>query len=237
MQYQAMEISEHEAAKEAARSAKALMDMANQSHPCREDIAQFRYWQATARTFTCHTCLRVRDQAAARLPALANVFYDAASPKIQPWYPEFKGGECRPGHVPTAEGTLRQQRVVASFDLHVGRPRSYRQLLSLHAPEPHCRVLVARSISDPQEELPVTGKLAYTPSPNGEVFEWQEGDLYWHHICTTPGARVLPGPLDRWLINGLRRFGLDKAERTTYRREAEMLRDWIEAGGLEQDQT
>jgi hypothetical protein len=41
---------------------------------------------------------------------------------------------------------------------------------------------------------------------------------------------VLPGRLDRWLISGLRRLGLDKTERNTYHNEAAQLRNWLQSG-------
>ena len=227
----APEISEAEAAAEAPVSAVALADIAT-GIDHRGGISEHRYWCEAAGTYTCHTCVDIPGQPEDILATISDMFFNAASMSSQPWYPEFKGGHSLPATAGAAADTLRQQRVCASFDLHVGKPRCYRQLISEHRPAENLRVLVARSIDDPQGEIALQGVLAYTLPPNGEVFEWQDGVLLWHHICTTPGARVLPGALDRWLINGLRRFGLDSAERDTYRREATLLKDWITSGAL-----
>lgn len=231
MPQQALELSEAAAAAE-AQSTVATLERLAQDCPERAGISHHRYWWPTARTYICHTCTEIPGQPIEALAAISDVFYRAATLASQPWYPEFQGGHSLASTARQHEGTLRQHRVSARFDLHVGKARCYRQLLSEHAPDTHSRVLVARSIDDPQGDVPLAGVLAYTLAPNGEVFEWQEGKLYWHHICTTPGARVLPGALDRWLINTLRRFRLDSAERGTYQREAELLRDWILGGAI-----
>ncbi|WP_197484230.1 hypothetical protein, partial [Halioglobus sp. HI00S01] len=65
------------------------------------------------------------------------------------------------------------------------------------------------------------------------VLHFENGRLHWHHICCTPGAGMLPGRLDRWLINAMRRTGLDCAERKTYRDEALKLRDWLDTQPVE----
>ena len=113
------------------------------------------------------------------------------------------------------------------FDLGLSKPRYYRQLVSLARPALTTSVIVARSVNE-GPNLPPGAQLAFTQEPNGEVLHWQDDYLHWHHICCTPGAGLLPGRLDRWLINGLRRLGLDSAERKTYREEALQLRDWLQ---------
>ena len=76
--------------------------------------------------------------------------------------------------------------------------------------------------------MPSGVRLAYTLPPNGEVLHWADGCLHWHHICCTPGAAVLPGAADRWLLTALRFLRLDGAERATYRDEAQMMRRWLQ---------
>ena len=98
------------------------------------------------------------------------------------------------------------------------------------------RVIVARSV-DEGPALPDDTRLAFTLDPNGEVLHLEDDHLHWHHICCTPGAALLPQPLDRWLINTLRRLGLDGAERNTYRAEAEQLREWVSGAGTAQAKT
>jgi len=59
------------------------------------------------------------------------------------------------------------------------------------------------------------------------VFSIDHAGLHWHHICTTSGVRLLPGVLDRWLMNALRATGLDGKERETYTTEAEAFIQFV----------
>ena len=100
--------------------------------------------------------------------------------------------------------------------------------MSRTQPEGDACAIVARSI-DSGPPPPAGARLAYTLGPNGEVLYWEDECLHWHHICCTPGAALLPAAPDRWLINTLRRLGLDGAERATYRLEAQQMRDWLQS--------
>jgi hypothetical protein len=165
---------------------------------------------------------------------LSDIFFRAATLSSQPWYPQFKGGKSVVPDAPPAKGIARHQLTWGRFDLGLPTPRYYRQLVSAAQPDDFTTVIVARSV--PQgPQLPEGAKLAYTLPPNGEVLHLHKDCLHWHHICCTTGAALLPAALDRWFINALRRLGLATTERTTYRREAEMLRDWLQSKDPAQD--
>ena len=185
-----------------------------------------RHWVGSARTYSYQTHIAINDQPPERLDWLTDVFFNAAGMASQPWYPQFRGGEAMALEAEAGEGIARHQLTLGCFDLGLSAPRCYRQLVSLAAPDAHTRVIIARSVGE-GPALPRDTRLAYTLDPNGEVLHFEDGRLHWHHICCTPGAAVLPGVLDRWLINTLRRAGLDAAERRTYREEAQRLRDWL----------
>ncbi len=90
------------------------------------------------------------------------------------------------------------------------------------------------SVAAAVQEAPVVGAAlldlaAHHRTAHGEVLYWEGECLHWHHICCTPGASLLPPAPDRWLINTLRRLGLGGPERTTYRNEAEQMRDWLQS--------
>ena len=162
----------------------------------------------------------------ASLVRVADAFYRAADLEVQPWYAQFRGGQSRPLQEPPPAGIARHQLAISSFDVSLKQPRCYRQLVCEAVPRPDLHVISLCSV-DAEWEPPQDAVLALTLEPTGDVFEWQEGVLHWHHICTTPGVGLLPGMLDRAFLNLLRRVGLDSAERKTYREEAEGFRDWV----------
>ncbi len=184
------------------------------------------HWESSARSYCYQTHVAVDPQPEERLDWLARVFYQQATLSSQPWYPQFLGGKTRALNAAPLAGISEHQLAWGCFDLGLSTPRYYRQLLSLAVADHATRVIVARSV-DEGPELPDNARLAHTLSPNGEVLHFENGRLHWHHICCTPGAGLLPGRLDRWLINTLRRMGLDRAERKTYREEAERLQSWL----------
>ena len=198
---------------------RARHDQVNQHHT-------LRHWESSAGTFCYQTHIAIDSQTAERLDWLSDLFFNAATLSSQPWYPQFLGGQAYPLETPMAAGIEKHQLTLARFDLGLPAPRYYRQLVSLASPDTATRVIIARSVAE-GPALPHGARLAYTLDPNGEVLHFENGCLHWHHICCTPGAGVLPGRLDRWLINALRCTGLDQAERKTYREEAEQLRDWL----------
>ena len=202
------------------------------SFPGPEDPAEAvltrKLWCAPARTFTYQTHVAA-DATREALDRVADVFFGAADLPAQPWYEQFRGGASRPTGEPAPEGIDREQLCLSSFDVGLGRPRCYRVLVSLASPAPEVRVVALRSV-DVDWSVPEGSVLAETLEPSGDVFTWEAGRLHWHHICTTPGVGLLPGALDRWLLNALRRFGLDGAERRTYRDEALGWCDWVASG-------
>lgn len=226
---QAIEVSVQEAIEEAPGSAARLLALAAQhraQHPHLNAHQTVREWVPEAGTYCYQTHIAISDQARERFDWLTEIFYNAATLERQPWYPQFQGGQCQPCSVLSGEVITQHQLAWGCFDLGLSKPRYYRQLVSLARPTPVTSVIVARSVND-GPRLPQGAQLAFTQEPNGEVLHWQDNCLHWHHICCTPGAGLLPGRLDRWFINGLRRIGLDSAERKTYKEEALQLRDWL----------
>ena len=230
---QALELSLQPALQQAPAASERLIELASMHRTRHTRVNQhhtIRHWEPTAGTFCYQTHIAIDRQARRQLEWLTDIFFSAATLSSQPWYPQFLGGEVQALDTPPAAGIVKQQLALGRFDLGMPTPRCYRQLLSLAAPQETSRVIVARSV-DAGPELPIDTPLAYTLDPNGEVLHFENGRLHWHHICCTPGAGVLPGRLDRWLINALRCTGLDQAERRTYREEAEQLRDWLSGPG------
>jgi|GEM_PF-1337753 len=229
---QANEITVEQAVAEAEASAERLLSMARgiNAGQCQPDTWSCRrQWCADAGTYVYHSHIAVSGQDRERLHWLSNVFFHAASLHCQPWYPQFKGGKRQVLASPPVGRVIDHQLCWGRFDLGLPSPRYYRQLLSLLRPADDAAVIVARSV-DHGPALPAKARLAYTLSPNGEVLLWRDDQLHWHHICCTPGAGILNGSADRWLINALRWLRLDQSERRTYRCEAEQLRDWLHAG-------
>lgn len=234
---QANEVSVAHAIQQAASSADELVSIAAKhraSHPGIDQYQTLRQWQPTASTYCYLTHMAISGQSRERLEWLAEVFFNAATLARQPWYPQFGKGRIQALREMPDEGIEQHQLGWACFDLGLPAPRYYRQLLSLARAEQNTAVIVARSVNE-GPPLPEDAKLAFTLDPNGEVLHWENDCLHWHHICCTPGAAILPKRLDRYLINGLRRLGLDQAERKTYRQEAEQLRDWLQGSDPSRD--
>ena len=193
---------------------------------CDQYLTQ-RHWQKDARTFCYHTHIAISEQPEQQFTWLAELLFNAANMSRQPWYPHFHGGLCVPAELPVSNSGNRHQVAWGRFDLGLTTPRYYRQLLSLSYPSVDTAVIAARSVNE-GPMLPKGAILAYTLAPNGEVLHWENGRLHWHHICCTPGAAILPGRMDRWLINTIRALGLDFAERKTYREEAKQMQQWLQ---------
>ena len=90
--------------------------------------------------------------------------------------------------------------------------------------------VVLRSVPESIPALTVSRQVFILP-PTGDIFSMGEAGLHWHHICTTSGVRLLPGILDRWLMNVLRASGLDSKERKTYITEAEAFARFVKTLG------
>ena len=206
--------------------AKAMRRQHNQVDRCKIE----RHWMSGLKSHLYHTHIAISEQDEGTLSWLTGLFYHTASQTALPWYPAFLGGQSETLSIAPADGIDEHQLCWAKFDLGLGKPRYYRQLLSLGHPNPATAVVAARSV-DCGPVPPEPAILAYTLSPNGEVLHWDEARqlLHWHHICCSPGASLLPGRLDQYLMNTLRFCGLDMAERKTYREEAEKMCDWLQA--------
>ena len=204
-----------------------LVDRFHQTNaPSPATVTTLNYWHPPAKTFTYHTHIAVPSVKRATLDIVADTFFGAADLRRQPWYAQFQFGESRAlDHAPPA-GILRHQLAISTFEVGLKAPRCYRQLVVDSAPRDDTRVVSLVSV-DVDWEIPEGAVLAMTLEPSGDVFEWRGGALHWHHICTTPGVGLLPGALDRWLLNSLRRLRLDSAERRTYRDEAESFLRWV----------
>ena len=230
---QALELPLVEAIAESTESAETLGKLAaahRRRHLAVDTHQTIRHWVPDAGTWCYQTHIAISGQTRDRLYWLAETLYNASTLDSQPWYPQFLGGESQPTIKPVPPGIHQHQLALGRFDLGVGKPRYYRQLLSMAWPDDDTAILVARSVDTGPalgDELP----LAYTLAPNGEVLYWADERLHWHHICCTPGARVLPGIADRWLINALRLMRLDGAEKRTYRDEALGMRNWLRRDG------
>lgn len=223
------------AIREAPATGNTLYTLARQQREQRShsyDYHTSRHWETSAGTYCYLTHIAAPNQSPERLDQVADIFFNAATLPSQPWYPQFLGGASAPVDTPPPAGIEQHQLTLGQFDLGLPTPRYYRQLVSVAKPDEQTAVIIARSVAT-GPTLPAGTRLAYTLVPNGEVLHWESGRLHWHHICCTPGAGLLPGRLDRWLINALRRTGLDGAERATYRQEAEHWRDWISDPGTD----
>lgn len=232
-----LETTAQAAAREAPLSVQRLQAMAAQhraGHLDSDAHQTRREWVPDAGTFCYQTHIAVSNQPRERLSWLAEVFYNASTLAQQPWYPQFLGGAAQACRLAHDDTITAHQLALGQFDLGLGKPRCYRQLVSLARPDAHTAVIVARSVAE-GPALPAAARLAYTQMPNGEVLHWENDRLHWHHICCTPGAGLLPAQPDRWLINTLRRLRLDSAERNTYRTEAQQLRDWLQTDNPQQD--
>lgn len=234
---QASEISVAAATSLAPSAATELARMAAElRHRLKTDHAPLdlphiqRHWVPSAGTYCYHTHIAIGGQSLERLAWAAELFFNSASLESQPWYDQFLGGASKPCHDAPANGIDAHQLCLGRFDLGLGEARAYRQLVSLARPDTSTAVIIARSVPD-GPDLPANTKLAYTVDPNGEVLHFDGESLHWHHICCTPGAALLPQPLDRYFINALRVCRLDGAERKTYREEAERFRDWVRTLG------
>ncbi|HEY9035541.1 MAG TPA: hypothetical protein VIM96_02405 [Pseudomonadales bacterium] len=230
MSYQACEITTQAAIAQSTEVARALLAIARRSEgahwPGQPRTHRFRV--STAKTWCYHTVVATPAEPSA-LTQAADFFYRAACLPAQPWYPQFLYGQGQA--LTEAAGGMRHQLTLGVFDVGLIKPRAYRQLVS------HCmdvassvQVVALRSVMDDRLRWPTGAVPAYALDPTGDVLEYRNGHLLWHHICTTPGAGVLPMPFDRWLINAVRFLGLDRAERNTYHAEARAWANWVSAG-------
>jgi hypothetical protein len=184
-----------------------------------------RHWNAAAKTFTYHTHVVVPGIAASAVDLLSALFFNAYSLQQHGWYSQFSSGAMRPlAFTPTVRG--EHQLGQGYFDFGVGALRRYHVLFSRIRIDTHTHAVALRSV---EENVPVlqASKQVFILPPTGDVFALDAAGLHWHHICTTSGVRLLPGVLDRWLMNALRATGLDHKERQTYIAEAEAFTRFV----------
>lgn len=184
-----------------------------------------RHWNSQAKTFTYHTHVVMAGIGAAAVEHLSTLFFNAYSLPQHGWYSQFSSGEMRPlACAPTVQG--EHQLGQGYFDFGVGALRRYHVLFSRIRIDAQTHAVVLRSV---EENVPVlqASKQVFILPPTGDVFALDAAGLHWHHICTTSGVRLLPGVLDRWLMNALRATGLDHKERQTYIAEAEAFTRFV----------
>lgn len=184
-----------------------------------------RHWNPAAKTFTYHTHVVVEGIGATAVEHLSTLFFNAYSLQQHGWYSQFSSGAMRPlSFTPTLQG--EHQLGQGYFDFGVGALRRYHVLFSRVRVDAQTHAVVLRSV---EENVPVlqASKQVFILPPTGDVFSLDAAGLHWHHICTTAGVRLLPGVLDRWLMNALRATGLDHKERQTYIAEAEAFTRFV----------
>lgn len=184
-----------------------------------------RHWNPKAKTFTYHTHVVVAGIGASVIERLSDLFFNAYRLQQHGWYSQFSSGTMRPlPFTPEAQG--EHQLGQGYFDFGVGALRRYHVLFSRIRIDERTHAVVLRSVP---EDVPVLkpSTQVYILPPTGDVFALDEAGLHWHHICTTSGVRLLPGVLDRWLMNILRVLGLDHRERETYIAEAEAFTRFV----------
>ena len=214
---------------QSADAAHALLAIAKRYEYTQESCQPCtnRFWVPAAKTWCYHTVVAVPAKPAA-LTQAADFFYRAVCLAVQPWYPQFRHGQALA--LDQASEGVRHQLTLGVFDVGLSKPRAYRQLVSHHMDATSgIQIVALRSVRDERLLWPEGAVPAYALNPTGDVLEYRNEQLLWHHICTTPGASLLPMPLDRWLINAVRILGLDRAERNTYHAEARAWAKWVSA--------
>jgi len=207
------------------RQCKTLPLSANSS-----GITCRHYWNPTARTFTYHTQVVVPDIKSTTIKMLSHLFFNAYTLQQHGWYSQFVSGTTT--SLPFATDVAGQHQLGQGyFDFGVGALRRYHLLFSKIEVDALTHAVVLRSVSAQMPGLQPSRQVFILP-PTGDIFSIDDAGLHWHHVCTTSGVRVLPGVLDRWLMNMLRASGFDGRERATYITEAEAFARFT--GTLEQ---
>ncbi len=185
------------------------------------------YWNPTARTFTYHTHVVVPDILSTKIEMLSHLFFNAYTLQQHGWYSQFVSGTMTSLPITTAVAG-QHQLGQGYFDFGVGALRRYHLLFSKIDVDPLTRAVVLRSVPAQMPVLKPSRQVFIVP-PTGDIFSIDHAGLHWHHICTTTGVRLLPGVLDRWLMNALRATGFDGRERATYIAEAEAFARFVRA--------
>ena len=192
-----------------------------------------RLWNPLAGTYTYHTLVTVEGVHPPVLAAVSDLFFNAYALPQHGWYSQFVCGEMYP--LDDADTATKHQLGQGYFDFGVGALRCYHTLFSRISPDANTRAVVLRTVaSDAIASLMVPlrpGKQVYLLPPTGDVFTLEGTTLRWHHICTTTGVGLLPGALDRHVMNLLRACGLDTKERQTYMTEGEAFGRFVRGLG------
>jgi hypothetical protein len=188
-------------------------------------ISCHHYWNPTAKTFSYHTHVVVPNIASTAIGVLSHLFFNAYTLQQHGWYSQFVSGTIAPLSF-TTDIPGEHQLGQGYFDFGVGALRRYHLLFSKIEIDKLIHAVVLRSVP---EHIPVLkpSRQVFILPPTGDVFSVDEAGLHWHHICTTSGVGLLPGVLDRWLMNVLRATGLDGKERETYITEAEAFARFV----------
>lgn len=188
-------------------------------------ISCYRLWNPSAQTYTYHTHVVVPGISPSALTQLSELFFNAYTLQQHGWYSQFVSGVMMP--LPFSTGMQGEHQLGQGyFDFGIGALRRYFLLFSKVSVDAQTHAVVLRSV---EEVLPVLkpSKQVFILPPTGDIFSIDEAGLHWHHICTTSGVRLLPGVLDRWLMNALRAMRLDGKERETYTTEAEAFTRFV----------
>ena len=183
------------------------------------------HWNPVAKTFSYHTHVVVPHINSTSLETLSHLFFNAYNLQQHGWYSQFVSGTITP--LPFNTGVRGEHQLGQGyFDFGVGALRRYHLLFSKIQVDAKTHAVVLRSVP---ENIPVLTKSrqVFILPPTGDIFSIDEAGLHWHHICTTSGVRLLPGVLDRWMMNALRALRLDSKERKTYITEAEAFARFV----------
>lgn len=145
---QGYQLTVPQAINSASQAALALQQLARshrQQHSAVDQFQTVRHWVADAGTYCYQTHIAISGQPKERLLWLANIFYNTAKLEQLPWYTQFQCGAALPLSQIPLTGITKHQLAWSRFDLGIGKPRYYRQLLSLCEVDSQNAVLVARS--------------------------------------------------------------------------------------------
>jgi len=221
------EISINQALQELDTTLADLLSQSNTLSPSEHasGISCRHHWNPAAKTFSYHTHVVVPHINSESLETLSHLFFNAYSLQRHGWYSQFVSGTIKP--LPFKTNVRGEHQLGQGyFDFGVGVLRRYHLLFSKIQVDAKTYAVILRSVP---ENIPAltTSRQVFILPPTGDIFSIDEAGLHWHHICTTSGVRVLPGILDRWLMNALRACGLDSKERKTYITEAEAFARFV----------
>jgi hypothetical protein len=243
---------------EACRTACTLRRLALSAPPSGPPVSVQKWWNASAGTYTYHTTVRVPGVAAASgiLERVSELFFRAYEAQRHGWYKQFSCGASTASEAALAAAAAAASAGAARasstrcqwcqgggaaaesttgwgvFDMGVGAKRCYHTLFTRRRfAEDGGHAIVLRTVEPPagSSSPPCPAVQVYLLPPTGDYFVVQRGELQWHHVCTVAGVALLPGVLDRWLMNSLRGCGMDGKEVATYREEGEGFARYVQS--------